>query len=65
MRVIALEEHVLPRDIIGAAGIDIGLRAGNRAADLHEMGEGRINRMSESGAHCVGVDVPSGFFTKP
>ena len=27
MKVIALEEHVLPRDIIEAAGIDIGLRA--------------------------------------
>ena len=49
MRIIALEEHVLPRDIIEAAGIDIGLRAGKRAAQLDEMGEGRIRVMDEAG----------------
>jgi predicted TIM-barrel fold metal-dependent hydrolase len=49
MRVIALEEHVLPRDIIEAAGIDIGLRAGKRADQLDEMGEGRIRVMDEAG----------------
>ena len=49
MKVIALEEHVLPRDIIEAAGIDIGLRANKRAAELDEMGDGRIQIMDEAG----------------
>jgi len=49
MKVIALEEHVLPRDIIDAAGIDIGLRAGKRAEQLDEMGDGRIRVMDEAG----------------
>ena len=49
MRIIALEEHVLPRDIIEAAGIDIGLRANKRAAQLDEMGEGRIAIMDAAG----------------
>ena len=48
MKVIALEEHVLPRDIIEAAGIDIGLRAGKRAEQLDEMGDGRIRVMDEA-----------------
>jgi predicted TIM-barrel fold metal-dependent hydrolase len=49
MKIIALEEHVLPRDIIEAAGIDIGLRANKRAAQLDEMGEGRIQIMDDAG----------------
>lgn len=49
MKVIALEEHVLPRDIIEAAGIDIGLRANKRAPQLDEMGEGRLKVMDEAG----------------
>ena len=49
MRVIALEEHVLPRDIIEAAGIDIGLRANKRADELDEMGEGRLRVMDDAG----------------
>jgi predicted TIM-barrel fold metal-dependent hydrolase len=49
MKVIALEEHVLPRDIIEAAGIDIGLRASKRTAQLDEMGEGRIQIMDDAG----------------
>ena len=49
MKVIALEEHVLPRDIIEAAGIDIGLRAGTKAAQLDEMGDGRIKVMDDAG----------------
>ena len=32
MKVIAIEEHMLPRDIVESAGIDLGLRAGGRAA---------------------------------
>ena len=49
MKIIALEEHVLPRDIIEAAGIDIGLRAGKRGAQLDEMGDGRIKVMDDAG----------------
>ncbi len=49
MKIIALEEHVLPRDIIEAAGIDIGLRANKRAAQLDEMGEGRLRIMDDAG----------------
>lgn len=49
MRIIALEEHVLPRDIIEAAEIDIGPRAGRRAAQLDEMGEGRLRVMDDAG----------------
>ena len=49
MKIIALEEHVLPRDIIEAAGIDIGLRAAKRAAQLDEMGDARIQVMDDAG----------------
>jgi hypothetical protein len=49
MKIIALEEHVLPRDIIEAAGIDIGLRANKKAAQLDEMGEERLRIMDEAG----------------
>lgn len=49
MKIIALEEHVLPRDIVESAGIDIGLRAQKKAAQLDEMGEGRLQVMDEAG----------------
>jgi hypothetical protein len=49
VRVIAIEEHVLPADIIEAAGIDIGLRANKKAAQLDEMGEGRLRVMDDAG----------------
>jgi predicted TIM-barrel fold metal-dependent hydrolase len=49
MKVIALEEHVLPRDIVEAAGIDIGLRANKKAAQLDEMGDGRLKVMDHAG----------------
>jgi predicted TIM-barrel fold metal-dependent hydrolase len=49
MKIIALEEHVLPRDIAEAAGIDIGLRASRKAAQLDDMGEGRLRVMDEAG----------------
>jgi len=49
MKVIALEEHMLPRDIIDSAGIDLGARAGTRAAELDELGEGRLRVMDEAG----------------
>ncbi|MCU1421165.1 MAG: amidohydrolase 2 [Microbacteriaceae bacterium] len=49
MKVIAIEEHMLPRDIVESAGIDLGLRAGNRAAALDDVGEGRLRIMDEAG----------------
>lgn len=49
MKVIAIEEHMFPRDILEAAGLDLGLRAGKRAAELDEVGEGRIRTMDEAG----------------
>jgi predicted TIM-barrel fold metal-dependent hydrolase len=49
LKVIALEEHVLPRDIIEAAGIDIGLRANKKAALLDDMGAGRLRIMDDAG----------------
>lgn len=49
MKVIAIEEHMLPRDIVESAGIDLGLRAGNRAAALDDVGEGRLRVMDDAG----------------
>ena len=49
MKVIAIEEHMLPRDIIESAGLDLGLRAGKRAAELDDVGEGRLRIMDEAG----------------
>ncbi|RFA08854.1 amidohydrolase [Subtercola boreus] len=49
MKIIALEEHMLPRDIIEAAGVDLGLRAGKRAAELDEVGEARLRVMDDAG----------------
>jgi uncharacterized protein len=61
MKVIALEEHVLPRDIIEAAGIDMGLRANKKAAQLDEMGAGRIQIMDAAG---IDVQVLSALSNK-
>ncbi len=49
MKVIALEEHMFPRDVLESAGLDLGPRAGRRAAALDEVGEGRIRVMDEAG----------------
>jgi len=49
MKVIAIEEHMLPRDIIESAGIDLGLRAGARAAALDDLGDGRLQVMDDAG----------------
>lgn len=63
MKVIALEEHMLPRDIVEAAGIDLGLRAGARAAALDDLGEGRLQVMDAAG---IDVQVLSalGYFVQ-
>ena len=49
MKVIALEEHMLPRKIIEAEHVDLGLRAGRRAAELDDVGVGRLAVMDEAG----------------
>lgn len=49
MKIIALEEHMLPRDIVESAGLDLGARAGTRAAELDDVGEGRLRVMDEAG----------------
>ena len=49
MKVIAIEEHMLPRDTLASAGIDLGLRAGKRAAQLDDVSEGRLRTMDEAG----------------
>ncbi len=63
MKVIAIEEHMLPRDIIESAGINLGLRAGERAAQLDDLGEGRLQVMDEAG---IDVQVLSalGYFVQ-
>ncbi|MEJ3406090.1 amidohydrolase family protein [Rathayibacter sp. YIM 133350] len=63
MRIIALEEHMLPRDIVAAAGIDLGARAGARAGALDDLGEGRLRIMDEAG---IDVQVLSvlGYFVQ-
>ncbi|ADP83685.1 amidohydrolase family protein [Pseudofrankia inefficax] len=52
MKIIALEEHTFPRDILSAAGLDLGSRAGRKAAELDDLGEGRLKTMD-----AAGVDV--------
>ncbi len=49
MKVIAIEEHMLPRDIIESAHIDLGIRAGKRAAELDDLGAGRLRVMDDAG----------------
>lgn len=49
MKIIALEEHMLPQDIMRAANIDLGSRAGARAAQLDDVGEGRLAVMDAAG----------------
>ena len=49
MKIIALEEHMLPRDIIEAEHLDLGVRASRRAAELDDVGEGRLAMMEDAG----------------
>lgn len=52
MRIVALEEHLFPRDILDSAGLDLGSRAGRRAAELDDVGDARLAMMD-----AAGVDV--------
>ncbi|GLI26952.1 amidohydrolase [Agromyces rhizosphaerae] len=49
MKVIALEEHMFPRDLIESEQLDFGLRAGAKIPDLDELDEGRLRIMDEAG----------------
>lgn len=49
MKVIAIEEHMLPKDILASVGIDLGMRAGARAAQLDDLGDGRLRIMDDAG----------------
>ena len=49
MRIIALEEHLFPRDIIEAEGLDLGSRAGKRVPQLDDLGDGRLAVMDAAG----------------
>jgi uncharacterized protein len=49
MRIVAIEEHVFPRDIVAAAGLDLGPRAALRADALDECGVARLAMMDGAG----------------
>lgn len=49
MKIAAIEEHTFPRDILQAAGLDLGSRAGRKAAELDDLGEGRLQMMDDAG----------------
>ena len=49
MKVIAIEEHMFPRDILDDADLDLGMRASTRAAQLNDLAEGRLQVMDMAG----------------
>ncbi len=49
VKIIALEEHAFPRDILQSAGLDLGRRAERQAAALDDLGEGRLRTMDAAG----------------
>ena len=49
MRVVAIEEHTFPGDILRDAGLDLGSRGGRRGAELDDLGEGRLAVMDAAG----------------
>ncbi|MGI8679613.1 MAG: amidohydrolase family protein [Jatrophihabitans sp.] len=49
MRIVALEEHMFPRDILESAGLELGSRAGRRAAELDDLSDGRLQTMDAAG----------------
>jgi uncharacterized protein len=56
-RIVALEEHVLPRDVMTALGIDPSTLLGKSAA-LDDLGEGRLESMAKAG---IDVQVLSAY----
>ena len=49
MRIIAIEEHMFPRELVAAAGLDLGPRADLRADELDDCGAARLRMMDEAG----------------
>lgn len=49
VKIVALEEHTFPRDILLAAGLDLGSRASRKADELDDLGEGRLRTMDAAG----------------
>lgn len=49
MKIIAVEEHTFPRDILTAANLDLGPRASRKADELDDLGEARLHLMDEAG----------------
>ena len=49
VKIVALEEHTFPRDILQAAGLDLGSRASRKADELNDLGEGRLCTMDAAG----------------
>lgn len=60
MKIIAIEEHVFPRDILEAAGLSLGQRGGARLAELDEVGAGRLRVMDEAGVDIQVLSVAVG-----
>lgn len=60
MKVIALEEHMFPREVLDSARLDLGARAGRRAAELDDVGEGRLQVMDEAGIDIQVLSALSG-----
>ncbi len=49
MKIVALEEHTFPRDILQAAGLDLGSRASRKADELDDLGHDRLHTMDAAG----------------
>lgn len=49
VRIVAVEEHTFPHDILEAAGLDLGSRASRKAAELDDLGEARLRTMDDAG----------------
>ncbi len=49
MKIVALEEHTFPRDILHAADLDLGSRASRKADELDDLGQGRLDTMDAAG----------------
>lgn len=49
MRIIAVEEHAFPQDLLAEAAIDLGPRGGARQKELDDCGEGRLRVMDAAG----------------
>ncbi len=51
VKIVAVEEHMFPRDILQAAGLalELGSRGGRKADELDDLGDGRLRTMDDAG----------------